>query len=79
MLTPGEMVDVRRPGHGSNDNGELVAEVRALRNEVAGLRSAAERTAQNTKSLDTREGKRDIRGLYVRGQLPDDPVLTATG
>ena len=46
--TPGEIVNVRRPGDGGGDNSELIAEIRALRAEVSSLRADTAKTAQNT-------------------------------
>ena len=45
-LSPGEMVNVSRPGEGGN--AELVAELRALRQEVAELKAAQIQTTINT-------------------------------
>lgn len=50
MATPGEMVNIRRPGDASNDNSGLVAEIRALRQEVASLRSDGARTAKASET-----------------------------
>lgn len=68
-LSPGEVVNVRKGG--DNDNG-MSAVAEALQQQNALLKE------QNRllKSLDAREGVRDFQGLYVRGEVPGDPVST---
>lgn len=53
-LSPGEMVNVRRPG-AANDNGSggLVAEIRALREEVGELRRTAGSIDRNTSKMES--------------------------
>jgi hypothetical protein len=68
----GETVNISK----SDSMAELASETRALRQEVAALRKAAESTARATGSMDTRGAKQDIRGVYVRGETPEDPVST---
>jgi hypothetical protein len=53
-LSPGEMVNVRRPG-AANDNGAggLVTEIRALREEVAELRRTAGSIDRNTSKMES--------------------------
>ncbi len=53
-LSPGEMVNVRRPG-AANDNGSdgLISEIRALREEVAQLRRTAGSIDRNTSKMES--------------------------
>jgi len=53
-LSPGEMVNVRRPG-AANDNGSdgLVGEIRALREELAELRRTAGSIDRNTSKMES--------------------------
>jgi hypothetical protein len=69
----GEVVNV---SHGDS-MAAMAAEIARLNLTVERLTAAAESTARTNASIDTREGKRDIRGLYVRGETPGDPVQTA--
>jgi hypothetical protein len=72
MANGGERVSIDR----ADSTAALADQVRALIVEVTALRAAAESTARTNASMEAREGKRDIRGLYVRGEQPDDPVST---
>ena len=45
-LSPGEIVNVRRPGQGANDNAELIAELKSLKTEVVALRAQVARGDQ---------------------------------
>ncbi|MFA5600244.1 MAG: hypothetical protein WDA06_06560, partial [Phenylobacterium sp.] len=75
-LTPGEQVDVRRPGDGA----ELQAEVRQLREQVrelgvslnAALASVAQHTGKMARKLESFEDQ----GMPVRGATPGAPVQT---
>jgi hypothetical protein len=69
MLTPGEMVNVRRPG-------QAWAGEEGLGREVADLRRAIERVAVNTRKTERWLDEFDRTGLYVRGQAPLKPVAT---
>lgn len=69
MLTPGEMVNVRRPGQAwAGDEG--------LGREVADLRRALEQVAVNTRKTERWLDEFDRTGLYVRGAAPLEPVAT---
>lgn len=69
MLTPGEMVDVRRPGAMRDEAGEMAA----LKSDLAaGLAQVAQYTRKTLQQLE----EFDVNGLHVRGAAPDDPVLT---
>lgn len=69
MLTPGEMVDVRRPG-------ALRGGDETLAREVESLKDAMRRVALNTQDMDRRLARFDQNGLFVRGPDPLAPVAT---
>lgn len=52
-LSPGEMVNVTRPGANDNSTADLVAEVRALRQEVASLRASSASTARSNDKIES--------------------------
>lgn len=66
--------DTARMISGGSD--DLVEEIRALRSEVASLRSAAEKSANATTNMDARGRKQEFQGVYVRGETPGDAVKT---
>jgi hypothetical protein len=66
-LTPGEMVDVRRPG--ANDNGALVAELRAQNALLRAQNALLEKTARSLDDMNK-------TGVYARGISPGTPVET---
>lgn len=60
-----------------NDNGSvdaLLAEVRALRGEIAELKAAGVQTAVNTGQIKRQIDRQEVDGVYVRGEAPGDPV-----
>jgi hypothetical protein len=69
MLTPGEMVDVRRPG--AMRNGE-----ETLAREMAGVKDALRQVALSTRETERRLTLFDRNGLFVRGPDPLAPVVT---
>jgi hypothetical protein len=61
MATPGEMVNIRRPGDVANDNAAVVEELRAVRRELAEMKAAAQQTTVNTG-----QAARATKGLQDR-------------
>ena len=58
---------------GGDSNAELLAEVRALRHEVARLQAAAEATASNTGRTSRQLDRMEMDGMLIRTE-PDLPV-----
>lgn len=69
MLTPGEMVDVRRPGALRDQGG-------AMASELAGLRDTMRQVAMSSRETERRLARFDQNGLFVRGPDPLAPIVT---
>ncbi|URI15924.1 hypothetical protein [Brevundimonas albigilva] len=62
-----------------NDNGsmdEVVAELRAVRAELADIKAATTQTGVNTGQMKRKMDRQEVDGVYVRGPAPGDPVET---
>lgn len=62
-----------------NDNGsmdDLVAELRAVRAELADIKAATTQTGVNTGQMKRKMDRQELDGVYVRGAAPGDPVET---
>lgn len=68
-LTPGEVVNVRRPGDIANDNREVVSELRGLRQEMAQVRKELEADKTQRVALNEAENERNEALLDALGDV----------
>lgn len=70
----GGRLGVRASGGG--DNAELIAEVRSLRAELAQVVMHTSKSATKLERLERNSTMAAFSGVYVRGEVPGDPVKT---
>jgi hypothetical protein len=62
--------------HAVGGGGETANEIRSLRNQVQRLEDALVAIAKTNSNIDRRGQRQESQGVFVRGEMPDEPVST---